>query len=142
MSNLLKTAAMTVVAGAIVTLAQAQTPGPQVPLNPAQPPAKTKARAATTTPAAPAPARAAAAPAPRRRSVVHHNPYPYPEYYYNDQSAGFRNPGNVGRYAEYYPPGDRFQSEQDPVRVARFDSGGGPSSPGADCVAAGRHPAL
>src|SRR4051812_7650963 len=43
---------------------------------------------------------------PRRRSTVHHSPLPYPEYYHGDQSAGFRNPGGVGRYIEYYPPGD------------------------------------
>jgi hypothetical protein len=57
--------------------------------------------------------------------VVHHYPYPYPGYYHNDQSAGFRNPSGVGRHAEYYPAGDRFQVENDPVRVAKFDQGGG-----------------
>ena len=56
----------------------------------------------------------------RRRSIIHHYPYPYPGAYYTDETAGFRNPGGVGRYAEYYPPGDRFQVEGDPVRVARF----------------------
>jgi len=63
----------------------------------------------------------------RRRSIVHHYPYPYPGAYYNDDTAGFRNPGNVGRHAEYYLPGDRFQVEQDPVRVAQFNKGGYPS---------------
>jgi len=63
----------------------------------------------------------------RRRSIVHHYPYPYPGAYYNDDTAGFRNPGNVGRHAEYYLPGDRFQVEQDPVRVAKFNQGGYPS---------------
>jgi hypothetical protein len=62
-----------------------------------------------------------------RRSVVHHYAYPYPDYYHGDETAGFRNPGGVGRHAEYYPPGDRFQIESDPTRVARFDSGGGPN---------------
>jgi hypothetical protein len=61
----------------------------------------------------------------RRRSIVHHYPYPYPGAYYADETAGFRNPGGVGRYAEYYLPGDRFQVEGDPVRVARFNQGGG-----------------
>jgi hypothetical protein len=61
----------------------------------------------------------------RRRSLVHHYPYPYPSYYHGDDTAGFRNPGGVGRHAEYYPPGDRFQVENDPVRAARFDQGGG-----------------
>ncbi len=61
----------------------------------------------------------------RRRSIVHHYPYPYPEHYHGDQTAGFRNPGGVGRYREYYPPGDKFQENNDPVRPARFDQGGG-----------------
>ncbi len=63
----------------------------------------------------------------RRRSIVHHYPYPYPGYYNNDETAGFRNPGGVGRYAEYYPPGNQFQVQGDPVRVAQFGVGGYPS---------------
>ncbi len=60
-------------------------------------------------------------------ALFHHYPYPYPEYYHGDATAGFRNPGGVGRYLEYYPPGDTFQnmSRPDPVRVAHFDQGGG-----------------
>ena len=61
----------------------------------------------------------------RRRSIVHHYPYPYPGYYSNDQTAGFRNPGGVGKYAEYYPPGNQFQVQGDPVRVAQFGVGRG-----------------
>ena len=61
----------------------------------------------------------------KRRSVVQHYPYPYPGAYHGDATGGFRNPGGVGRHAEYYPPGNRFQEENDPVRVARFDQGGG-----------------
>jgi hypothetical protein len=88
-------------------------------------------------PPQPSPAPVASAPAPRRiaptqapnfrRSVVHHNPYPYPNYYENDETAGFRNPGGVGRYREYYPPGNQFQlgRERDPTVVAKFDQGGG-----------------
>src|SRR4051794_40854433 len=68
------------------------------------------------------PRRLAPTEAPRyRRSVVHHNPYPYPNYYHNDETAGFRSPGGTGRYREYYPPGDQFQlntTERDPVQVA------------------------
>lgn len=60
-----------------------------------------------------------------RRSIVQHYPYPYPAYYHNDDAAGFRNPGGVGRHAEYYPAGDRFQNENDPVRPAKFARGGG-----------------
>jgi hypothetical protein len=65
-----------------------------------------------------------------RRSIVHHYPYPYPSYYYNDETAGFRNPGGVGRFGEYYPPGDRFQTDGavDPVRVATFGRGSGAPS--------------
>jgi len=63
----------------------------------------------------------------QRRSIVHHYPYPYPGYYQNDDTAGFRNPGGVGRHAEYYPPGDQFQVQNDPVRVAQFGKGGYPS---------------
>lgn len=62
----------------------------------------------------------------KRRSVVQHYQYPYPGAYHGDATGGFRNPGGVGRYKEYYPPGDRFQSGgEDPVKVAKFDQGGG-----------------
>ncbi len=30
----------------------------------------------------------------------------------NAGNSGYRNPGNVGRYAEYYPPGNQFQNPQ------------------------------
>jgi hypothetical protein len=63
----------------------------------------------------------------KRRSIVQHYPYPYPSYYNNDETAGFRNPGNVGRHAEYYYPGEQFQVQGDPVRVAQFGVGGYPS---------------
>lgn len=61
----------------------------------------------------------------KRRSIIHHYPYPYPGYYSSDDTAGFRNPGGVGKYAEYYPPGNQFQTQGDPVRVAQFGVGGG-----------------
>ena len=60
-----------------------------------------------------------------RKSIVHHYPYPYPGYYHGDQTAGYRNPGSQGRYLEYYPPGNQFQENKDPVRPARFDQGFG-----------------
>ncbi len=63
----------------------------------------------------------------RRRSIVHHYPYPYPGYYYDDAAAGFRNPGGIGRHAEYYYAGEQFQAQGDPVRVAQFGVGGYPS---------------
>ncbi len=63
----------------------------------------------------------------RRRSIVHHYPYPYPGYYQGEDSAGFRNPGSVGRYAEYYPAGggeSQLEREHVPAAppVARFDT--------------------
>ena len=63
----------------------------------------------------------------KRRSIVHHYPYPYPGYYHNDESAGFRNPGGVGRYAEYYSPGEtqtQLEREHVPAAppVAQFDT--------------------
>ncbi len=61
----------------------------------------------------------------KRRSIVHHYPHPYPEYYQNDQTGGFRNPGGGGRNLEYYPPGNKFQVQGDPVKAGKFDQGGG-----------------
>jgi len=63
----------------------------------------------------------------KRRSIVQHYPYPYPGYYHGDDSAGFRNPGHVGRYAEYYPDGDgpsQLEREGVPAAppVAQFDT--------------------
>ena len=72
------------------------------------------------------PSAAPSAPA-RRRSMVQHYPYPYPGYYRNDDSAGWRNPGHTGRYLEYYPPGNRFQLQESVAAsrpVARFDTNG------------------
>ncbi len=67
----------------------------------------------------------------RRRSIVHHYPYPYPNYYQGDRTAGWRNPGGVGRFREYYPSGDQFQANysagRDPVPTASFGGGGIPS---------------
>jgi hypothetical protein len=114
-----------------------------VPLATAQVPPSATGPAPAPTPSAPRapaqvqPVRPAITPTqaqgvPRRTSIVHHYPYPYPEYYHGDETAGFRNPGGGGRYLEYYPPGDRFQlndaSERDPVRVADFTRGGNPAA--------------
>src|SRR6266705_1971183 len=49
---------------------------------------------------------------PGERSVLRAPRNPYHTTY------GWRNPGGVGRRAEYYPPGDRFQNETSAVRVA------------------------
>lgn len=51
-----------------------------------------------------------------------------------DETYGFRNPGGIGRRAEYYPPGNRFQNSGDPVRAAGHDTGVGPDR--ADQLAA------
>jgi hypothetical protein len=50
-------------------------------------------------------------------------PQPPPRRGEDDSDYGFRNPGGIGRYSEYYPPGNQFQSGRDPVRVASFDNG-------------------
>lgn len=44
------------------------------------------------------------------------------------RTYGFRNPGDVGRRSEYYPPGDRFQNERGsaPRVTARIGLGGVP----------------
>jgi len=118
-------------AGTLVSLDQVQAQSP-----PATPPAQTSAQVGEL----PQPRRSQTAVRPtqyssRRRSIVHHYPYPYPNYYVGDRSGGYRNPGyrnpgGAGRYSEYYPPGNQFQNQQqgaDPVRVARFGEGGGPT---------------
>jgi hypothetical protein len=121
MSPLTRFAGALLVSAAVVPLAEAQAP-PAAKQPPARP------QAAPSRPAAPA--RKAVTPTQnrgvQRRSIVHHYPYPYPSYYNDDRSAGFRNPGGAGRYREYYPAGDRFQNEQerDPVRVATFGTVG------------------
>jgi hypothetical protein len=106
-------AAALALAGVLPVWSFAQAPPAGTGGNP--PGAVRKPLSGTTSPAA----------ALKRRSIVHHYPYPYPDYYHGDQYAGFRNPGGVGRYAEYYPPGDRFQENIDPVRAAHFDTGFG-----------------
>lgn len=43
-------------------------------------------------------------------------------------SYGVRNPGGVGRYAEYYPPGNQFQNANPTHITARTGVGGGAPS--------------
>jgi hypothetical protein len=63
---------------------------------------------------------------PAHRSVIRHNPlnerYSYGSSQGN-QNPGFRNPGGVGRNAEYYPAGDKFDSEGVHFKPAQFDQG-------------------
>ncbi len=99
----------------------------QEPVNQNAAPAANQApsqRAQTAYPGVPDHVRPQAYYPQQRRSIVHHYPYPYPGYYNNDDTAGFRNPGGVGKFAEYYPPGNQFQVQGDPVRVAQFGVGG------------------
>ncbi len=119
MTSFQRAAATLAISAGLTLIASAQTPAP----NPGQ---GTGVAAPKTKNSAPPPPRPPTQPL-RRRSIVHHYPYPYPEYYHGDPTAGFRNPGGVGRYLEYYPPGDQFQNmnRPDPVRVAHFDQGGG-----------------
>ena len=135
MARFPKIAAAVIVAGAFAPSATAQ--APPAPRNPAT----ATPRVAPAEPRQPTEARPVA-PSSRpayRRSVVHRYAYPSsaaPErtesrsasaYEQDDtRSAGYRNPGGVGRYLEYYPPGNAFQAERDPVRVAQFGGGGVP----------------
>jgi hypothetical protein len=115
-----------IVSAAIVSISFAQAPTPANRQTPASTtstqqvaPAQKPSNATTAT---------AAKPAVRRRSVVHHYPYPYPDYYYGDRMAGWRNPGGVGRYGEYYPPGGQYEMNMNalaPLRAAGFNQGGG-----------------
>ncbi|MDR3632711.1 MAG: hypothetical protein P4L84_02685 [Isosphaeraceae bacterium] len=54
-------------------------------------------------------------------------PSRYPSRYDDSRYAGYRNPGGVGRFAEYYPAGDHFQNDvgRNPVPVATFNGGSG-----------------
>jgi hypothetical protein len=44
----------------------------------------------------------------------------------DNRDYGFRNPGGVGRRAEYYPPGDKFQNDSPRHITARIGLGGQP----------------
>jgi hypothetical protein len=46
--------------------------------------------------------------------------------YRSNDTYGFRNPGGVGRVAEYYPPGDRFQNDNPRHVTAQIGNGGQP----------------
>jgi len=138
MTRLPQIAAALIVAGAFAPFATAQ--APPAPRSPA-PAAPRVAPAEAREPVRGRAAERAAlmSPPTYRRSVVHRYTYPpsaTPEptesrsasaYEQTDpKSAGYRNPGGVGRYLEYYPPGNEFQAERDPVRVAQFGGGGVP----------------
>ncbi|HEU5117462.1 MAG TPA: hypothetical protein VFT74_12530 [Isosphaeraceae bacterium] len=112
--------------------------------------------AATRLPAPPRPAPPAAAPAseprtpsgdsaadlnqswrnfqvPRRISRTSPNSYSYGygSYPEGESTWGYRNPGGVGRTAEYYPPDDQFQNGGPHNYVAQFDQGPAATQRGA-----------
>jgi len=58
--------------------------------------------------------------------VLENNPWPYPSARAHNSDYGYRNPGGVGRKAEYYPPGDRFQNDSPRTITARIGNGGQP----------------
>jgi hypothetical protein len=119
MTRLHPVAAAVVFWGAFAPRAGAQTPpvaGGQSPATPAQPQATSPELKVAPYPYAVTP----------RRSIVHTNPFPYPGYYRDDSTGGYRNPGGVGRYAEYYPPGNQFQIDPSQIsHTASFDTAAG-----------------
>jgi hypothetical protein len=103
------------------TLAGAQTP--EVPRGTGTPAA---AAAPTAAPARPARESFADLPPPHS-SILRLRPW-HEEFVPQEQRAksyGFRNPGGVGRMAEYYPPGDQFQNNAPAHITARTGQGGG-----------------
>jgi hypothetical protein len=57
---------------------------------------------------------------PGSQSVLRHRPSPYAY----DSGYGYRNPGGVGKFEEYYPPGNQFQNGgHDPTVAASFEHG-------------------
>ena len=57
---------------------------------------------------------------------MHTNTSSYRGYSDDDSTGGYRNPGGVGRSAEWYPAGNRFQSDPLPIsHTASFDTNSG-----------------
>lgn len=49
---------------------------------------------------------------------------PSPPPHHPESEFGYRNPGGVGRVAEFYPPNNKFENQgRNPVAAARFGSG-------------------
>ena len=72
-----------------------------------------------------------------KRNVYRSRTAPYPEPRDPDNEYGFRNPGGIGRFSEYYPPGNQFQNGgRDPTRVAGFSQNIAPGTSRADQLAA------
>lgn len=91
-------------------------------------PARAQAPADGAGPATSQPAAPRREATPRRYTSSRRDAYPYSGYRtYDSSRSGYRNPGGVGRYSEYYPAGDRFQNTEvrNPVPVATFNGGSG-----------------
>jgi hypothetical protein len=118
MSRSLHILASVLTAGFFATVATAQT------ATPAQRRAPTNAGARATAPAAPrAPQRGVTSSGRLSdSSILAHRDWSYR----SNDTYGFRNPGGVGRVAEYYPPGDRFQNEAPRHITAQIGNGGQP----------------
>ncbi len=56
-------------------------------------------------------------------SILSHRPWPYDR---KPTTYGYRNPGGVGRVAEYYPPGNKFQNDSPKHITAQIGLGGQP----------------
>ena len=65
--------------------------------------------------------------APRRVRPASRDYYRYSRRGDDSRYAGYRNPGGVGRYAEYYPAGNQFQNDMTRYQppVATFNGGSG-----------------
>jgi len=97
-------------------------PAATAPNAPAQTPKQRTAHPPPHHPPHPAGAAADSRNHPSYSSVIRHRTPQYPV----DSSYGYRNPGGVGRFEEYYPPGNQFQNGgRDPVRAATFGAGAG-----------------
>ena len=115
-----------------VSEALAQAPGSQG-IPPAPPPTRSSQGSA----AANAPMVDPYLPLYTNRNVYRSRTAPYPQHREDpDNEYGFRNPGGIGRMSEYYPPGNKFATGGDPVRVAGFSQGIPPGTSRADQLAA------
>lgn len=116
MRYLHRAAVSAALAGLLATTALAQAPS----RSGRRPSARTSGRAAP--PSERGRSYADGAPSPGEGSVLRHKPWPYAP----KDSWGFRNPGGVGRVAEYYPPGNTFQNDSPKSTVAQIGNGGQP----------------
>ena len=129
MVRLRRLASALLVGGLGVAPAAAQTPATPAPKPPSVPPAN----APLFPPIPTDPSHPDYHPG-AHRTILRHNPIPQRSSYRtstthtSEGSAGYSNPGGVGRYAEYYDPNTlNANVDRHANPVARFDNGGGPS---------------